>query len=91
MDNLISRWKCYAKQKSIINHRRKNTLISLCNLELAFKAKAKSSALENYRKKNAKQLNRLQKVNLSCAAITHTINKIEQKTRPQAELFLTHY
>lgn len=31
---------------------KKNSLISLCNLELAFKAKAKSSALENYRKQN---------------------------------------
>lgn len=32
----------------------KHSLISLCNLELAFKAKAKSSALENYREKKAK-------------------------------------
>lgn len=31
---------------------KKNSLISLCNLELAFKAKAKSCALENYRKQN---------------------------------------
>lgn len=43
-----------SKKKSIINHRneKRNSLISLCNLELAFKAKAKSSALENYRKQN---------------------------------------
>lgn len=35
--------------------KKKNSLISLCNLELAFKSKAKSSALENYRKqKNPK-------------------------------------
>lgn len=78
-------------KKSIINHRNeKHSLISLCNLELAFKTKAKSSALENYREKKTSKatLNRLQKLNLSCA-IKKKIKQTNKK-HVQAELFLTH-
>lgn len=50
-------------------------------MELAFKAKAKSSALENYRKKTSKTTKSpaIVEFKLRRDKYTHTINKNEQK------------
>lgn len=66
---------------------KKNSLISLCNLELAFKAKAKSSALENYRKQN--DTKSPAKVEFKLRDKKKRSNK-RTKKHVQAELFLTH-